>query len=309
MNCTTKLCKTIFTGASLCVDFSLTSSLRLQVYGPRVTLQQNWMLGQPLSSGQSNIDQLVEIIKILRTPTRGQMRTMSSNYLDDKSPKIKHALSASSSVPRLYRFTQVQGDPSQVRTCTRKGLDMARSVKIQRSRENVSLHIRGLTTRPLPIGEMNESNEPVCTLTKTAMIATSISWEYPLSPNSYPTSVSIYIYRQCVDAQERENGRQGSDAGSINQGGDDHTRSCSGNHRLRGCRISRPGSDSDSERQSAMTFPRMSTCNQGLEKERGGCHGGPCTREIQRQSHRGPFCREYVDPDRKQKEITFFQCR
>jgi glycogen synthase kinase 3 beta len=37
------------------------------------------MLGQPLFPGESGIDQLVEIIKVLGTPTREQIRTMNPN--------------------------------------------------------------------------------------------------------------------------------------------------------------------------------------------------------------------------------------
>jgi glycogen synthase kinase 3 beta len=35
------------------------------------------MLGQPLFPGESGIDQLVEIIKVLGTPTREQIKTMN----------------------------------------------------------------------------------------------------------------------------------------------------------------------------------------------------------------------------------------
>lgn len=37
------------------------------------------MLGQPLFPGESGIDQLVEIIKVLGTPTRDQIKTMNPN--------------------------------------------------------------------------------------------------------------------------------------------------------------------------------------------------------------------------------------
>ncbi|EFE36766.1 uncharacterized protein ARB_04291 [Trichophyton benhamiae CBS 112371] len=47
------------------------------------------MLGQPLFQGESGIDQLVEIIKILGTPTREQIRTMNPNYMEHKFPQIK----------------------------------------------------------------------------------------------------------------------------------------------------------------------------------------------------------------------------
>lgn len=47
------------------------------------------MLGQPLFPGESGIDQLVEIIKVLGTPTREQIRTMNPNYMEHKFPQIK----------------------------------------------------------------------------------------------------------------------------------------------------------------------------------------------------------------------------
>lgn len=47
------------------------------------------MLGQPLFPGESGIDQLVEIIKVLGTPTREQIRTMNPNYVEHKFPQIK----------------------------------------------------------------------------------------------------------------------------------------------------------------------------------------------------------------------------
>ncbi|KAJ2890343.1 glycogen synthase kinase 3 [Coemansia aciculifera] len=47
------------------------------------------MLGQPLFPGESGIDQLVEIIKVLGTPTKEQIRTMNPNYMDHRFPQIK----------------------------------------------------------------------------------------------------------------------------------------------------------------------------------------------------------------------------
>ncbi len=47
------------------------------------------MLGQPLFPGESGVDQLVEIIKILGTPTREQIQAMNPNYTDFKFPQIK----------------------------------------------------------------------------------------------------------------------------------------------------------------------------------------------------------------------------
>ncbi|BFZ55138.1 glycogen synthase kinase 3 [Savitreella phatthalungensis] len=47
------------------------------------------MLGQPIFPGESGIDQLVEIIKVLGTPTREQIKTMNPNYMEYRFPQIK----------------------------------------------------------------------------------------------------------------------------------------------------------------------------------------------------------------------------
>ena len=47
------------------------------------------MLGQPLFPGESGIDQLVEIIKVLGTHTREKIKTMNPNYMENKFQKIK----------------------------------------------------------------------------------------------------------------------------------------------------------------------------------------------------------------------------
>ncbi|RCK54572.1 Protein kinase gsk3 [Candida viswanathii] len=47
------------------------------------------ILGQPLFPGESGIDQLVEIIKILGTPSREQIQHMNPNYMEHKFPSIK----------------------------------------------------------------------------------------------------------------------------------------------------------------------------------------------------------------------------
>lgn len=47
------------------------------------------ILGQPLFPGDSGIDQLVEIIKILGTPSKDQIKNMNSNYTEHKFPQIK----------------------------------------------------------------------------------------------------------------------------------------------------------------------------------------------------------------------------
>jgi len=47
------------------------------------------LLGQPIFPGESGVDQLVEIIKVLGTPTRDQIHEMNPNYTDFKFPQIR----------------------------------------------------------------------------------------------------------------------------------------------------------------------------------------------------------------------------
>ncbi len=47
------------------------------------------LLGHPLFPGESGVDQLVEIIKILGTPTKDQIMIMNPNYTEFKFPQIK----------------------------------------------------------------------------------------------------------------------------------------------------------------------------------------------------------------------------
>ncbi|CAG9462196.1 unnamed protein product [Pedinophyceae sp. YPF-701] len=46
-------------------------------------------LGQPLFPGESGVDQLVEIIKVLGTPSREEIHAMNPNYTEFKFPQIK----------------------------------------------------------------------------------------------------------------------------------------------------------------------------------------------------------------------------
>ncbi|CAG2112369.1 unnamed protein product, partial [Medioppia subpectinata] len=46
-------------------------------------------MGQPIFPGDSGVDQLVEIIKVLGTPTKEQIREMNRNYTEFKFPQIK----------------------------------------------------------------------------------------------------------------------------------------------------------------------------------------------------------------------------
>lgn len=47
------------------------------------------LLGQPIFPGESKIDQLVEIIKVLGTPTRDEICAMNENYSEHKFPQIR----------------------------------------------------------------------------------------------------------------------------------------------------------------------------------------------------------------------------
>lgn len=47
------------------------------------------ILGHPIFPGDSSVDQLVEIIKVLGTPTRDQILAMNPNYTEFKFPQIK----------------------------------------------------------------------------------------------------------------------------------------------------------------------------------------------------------------------------
>ena len=82
------------------------------------------MLGQPLFPGESGIDQLVEIIKVLGTPTREQIRTMNPNYMEHKFPQIKpHPFSKVNPAPTLV---SIIADPiSQVfRKASAEAIDL-----------------------------------------------------------------------------------------------------------------------------------------------------------------------------------------
>ncbi|SCU80474.1 LAMI_0B02542g1_1 [Lachancea mirantina] len=47
------------------------------------------LLGQPMFPGESGIDQLVEIIKILGTPSKQEICAMNPNYMEHKFPQIR----------------------------------------------------------------------------------------------------------------------------------------------------------------------------------------------------------------------------
>jgi len=47
------------------------------------------LIGSPLFPGESSVEQLVEIIKVLGTPTREEIESMNRNYTEFKFPQIK----------------------------------------------------------------------------------------------------------------------------------------------------------------------------------------------------------------------------
>jgi len=67
---------------------STTYSTAIDVWSMGCVLAE-LLLGQPLFPGESGVDQLVEIIKVLGTPTREQIHAMNENYTEFKFPQIK----------------------------------------------------------------------------------------------------------------------------------------------------------------------------------------------------------------------------
>ncbi|CAH8455386.1 unnamed protein product [Schistosoma bovis] len=59
------------------------------------------LLGQPIFPGESGVDQLVEIIKILGTPSREQIHEMNPDYREFKFPQIKPHLWSKVFRPRV----------------------------------------------------------------------------------------------------------------------------------------------------------------------------------------------------------------
>lgn len=61
----------------------------LSIYLAQTSTPQPLIFGQPVFSGESGVDQLVEIIKALGTPTREEIKCMNPNYTKFKFPHIK----------------------------------------------------------------------------------------------------------------------------------------------------------------------------------------------------------------------------
>ena len=80
------------------------------------------MLGQPLFPGESGIDQLVEIIKVLGTPSREQIKTMNPNYMEHKFPQIKpHPFSKVRRRIAFSRQLSPQSTATEKRSCRSSG--------------------------------------------------------------------------------------------------------------------------------------------------------------------------------------------
>lgn len=95
INYTTKIGKSIeFSVTMNCSNlnvsliFNIFVSCCLDVWSAGCVLAE-LLLGQPIFPGDSGVDQLVEIIKVLGTPTREQIREMNPNYTEFKFPQIK----------------------------------------------------------------------------------------------------------------------------------------------------------------------------------------------------------------------------
>lgn len=87
-NYTTKI-GNYFLKSLFCREYTLTVFFFFKDVWSTGCVMAELMLGQPLFPGESGIDQLVEIIKVLGTPTREQIRTMNPNYMEHKFPQIK----------------------------------------------------------------------------------------------------------------------------------------------------------------------------------------------------------------------------
>jgi len=92
------VCRCLVICLSVCVDvcvcrclvvcLSVSVSVCVDVWSAGCVLAE-LLLGQPIFPGDSGVDQLVEIIKVLGTPTRDQIREMNPNYQEFKFPQIK----------------------------------------------------------------------------------------------------------------------------------------------------------------------------------------------------------------------------
>lgn len=83
------------------------------------------MLGQPLFPGESGIDQLVEIIKVLGTPTREQIRTMNPNYMEHKFPQIKpHPFNKVDAIDAQHQLSETLNRSQVFRRAPHEAIDL-----------------------------------------------------------------------------------------------------------------------------------------------------------------------------------------
>ena len=96
-------------GSRLCVAsaFNYHSTITADVWSTGCIMAE-LMLGQPLFPGESSIDQLVEIIKVLGTPSREQIKAINPDYMEHKFPQIKPHPFSKVSFPGCGRvFTRI----------------------------------------------------------------------------------------------------------------------------------------------------------------------------------------------------------
>lgn len=72
-------------------------------------VMSEFLLGTPLFPGESGVDQLVEIIKVLGTPSREQIAKMNPSYVDHKFPQIKpHPFSKVRNIQIVNFFAKIK---------------------------------------------------------------------------------------------------------------------------------------------------------------------------------------------------------
>lgn len=119
-------------------------SFPIDIWGAGCVLAE-FLLGRPLFTGESGADQLIEIMKILGTPTRQQLNSMNPNYSEYKFPHLK-VLPLARSFPE---FTEQEGiellslifvyspqeRPSALECLQHPFFDSLRSINVEKSRE------------------------------------------------------------------------------------------------------------------------------------------------------------------------------
>ncbi len=71
------------------------------------------VLGKPIFQGESNVDQIVEVIKVLGTPSKHQIKLMNSDYSNYRFPFIK-------SFPLSFIYRKIKDLPSEYLDLLRK---------------------------------------------------------------------------------------------------------------------------------------------------------------------------------------------